>query len=109
MEFAQQHAADIISASPINYVKDAKLCGSLFSQNDTTGLVCGVNSDFFVDHAEPLQALDWFKQMGTWQLGDLPDGHEFLLLFDVPRRARLRSSQRKYSQAGDVQTEASSA
>lgn len=73
---------------PITYIKNAKLCGSLFSPDakDTAGLVCGVDSQFFVDHDEPSEALARISQRGEWPLGgNLPDGHEFLLLFDKPR------------------------
>jgi len=93
LDYARQHAVGIVAASPISYVKNAKLCGKLFHPEDSTGLVCGVDSDFFVNHTEPLEALAWFKDMGEWPLGDLPDGHEFLLLFDVTRRRRSPSSQ----------------
>jgi hypothetical protein len=51
-----------MEASPIGYVKDAKPCGSVFDPNDTSGLVSSVNSGFFVDHEEPLQALAWVKE-----------------------------------------------
>ncbi|KAF4508818.1 hypothetical protein G6O67_005151 [Ophiocordyceps sinensis] len=81
--FAERHAASVLAASPVGYVKDAKLRGNLFHPRDTTGLVCGVDTDFYVDHAEPLEALARVNESGGWPFGDLPDGHEFLLLFDV--------------------------
>ncbi|KAH8729260.1 hypothetical protein BGZ61DRAFT_446059 [Ilyonectria robusta] len=86
LDFARQHTAGVLAASPVSYIKDAKPCGSLFHPADTTGLTCGVNSNFFVDHAEPLEALKRAKESRGWPLGDLPDGHEFLLLFDVAHR-----------------------
>ncbi|KND91832.1 hypothetical protein TOPH_03363, partial [Tolypocladium ophioglossoides CBS 100239] len=103
LDFARQHAADVMAGSPVSYIKGAKLCGSLFHPGDTTGLRCGVDSDFFVDHTEPLEALAWFKEMGEWPLGDLPDGHEFLLLFELARRRRSRPLQR----AGQEKSQAS--
>jgi hypothetical protein len=93
MDFARQHAADVMTGSPVSYIKDARLCGSLFDSEDTSGLKCGVDSNFFVDHTEPLDAQVRFKELGGWPLGDLPDGHEFLLMFDVARRNKSRSSQ----------------
>ncbi|KAH6889408.1 hypothetical protein B0T10DRAFT_404855, partial [Thelonectria olida] len=92
--FAEEHAASIMKESPIAYVKNAKLRGSLFSSEDETGLVCGVDSDFYVDHEEPLKALSWFKAAGEWPLGELPDGYEFLLLFDVSCRRRSPSPKK---------------
>ncbi|KAL7627323.1 hypothetical protein AAE478_001515 [Parahypoxylon ruwenzoriense] len=64
---------------------------------------CGVDSNFFVDHTEPLEALAWLKEAGEWPLGDLPDGHEFLALFDVPRRRRSRSAQRASQERCQIQ------
>lgn len=92
MDFAAAHAVGVMSASPVSYVKDAKVCGRLFDAQDTSGLICGVASNFYVDHAEPLEALSWFQENGGWPLGDLPDGHEFLLLMDKPHRRRSRSA-----------------
>ncbi|KAK0655420.1 hypothetical protein B0T16DRAFT_317604 [Cercophora newfieldiana] len=94
LDFAQVHATTVIASSPIAYVQDAKLRGSLFSEGSSNGLVSGVDSGFFVDHEEPLAALAWLRERGQWQLGDLPDGHEFLLVFDSARRRRWRSSGR---------------
>lgn len=79
-----------MAASPVGYVKGAKLRGSLYQPpgDDTSGLVSGADTDFFVDHQEPLDALAWLREEGDgWPLGDLPEGHEFLLLFKAgPQR-----------------------
>ncbi|OAA63880.1 Acyl-CoA N-acyltransferase [Cordyceps fumosorosea ARSEF 2679] len=88
LEYARQHARGVLAASPVRYIKNASLRGSLFDAGDTTGLKCGVDTSFFVDHAEPVAALARVKASGEWPLGDLPDGHEFLLLFDVAREKR---------------------
>ncbi|KAI1773744.1 hypothetical protein F4818DRAFT_452772 [Hypoxylon cercidicola] len=81
--FARNNAADFIAASPIGYIKDARLRGSLFDPEDVTGLTCGVDSNFFVDHAEPFAVLAQIELHEEWPLGYFPDGHEFLLLFEV--------------------------
>lgn len=47
------------------------------------GVVSSVDTHFFVDHQEPLKALERVKQQGQWRLGDLLDGHEFLAIFSV--------------------------
>lgn len=95
----QAHARNIIAASPIAYVRDAKLCGTLFdpsgataeTDTNTDGLVSGVDTEFFVDHKEALSALAWLRKHELWSLGDLPDGHEFLLVFESTRYRRSRS------------------
>ncbi|KAG7111738.1 hypothetical protein HYQ44_009933 [Verticillium longisporum] len=89
LDFAQAHAAGVMAASPIEYIQAAKLRGSLFDSRDTGEMVSAVDSGFYVDHDEPLEALAWFKANRTWPLGDLPDGHEFL--FSVGRSTQRRS------------------
>ncbi|CAH0053958.1 unnamed protein product [Clonostachys solani] len=91
LDFARQYAAGVMAGSPVNYVKNARLCGNLFNLGDISGLKCGVDLNFFVDYTEPLDALAWFKELGEWPLGDLPDRHEFLLMFNVAQRRRSRS------------------
>ncbi|CAN8096746.1 unnamed protein product [Discula destructiva] len=92
LDFIQQNASTFLESSPIEYIRDARPCGSLFEEN-SNGMVAGVNSGFFVDHEEPLEALSIIQADELhWPLGDLPDGSEFLLL--IPRsqhRSRSRS------------------
>ncbi|KAM0797692.1 hypothetical protein BDR22DRAFT_882065 [Usnea florida] len=90
LDFIKEHAERIMKESPIRYVKDAKLRGSLFNPEDASGLVSSVDTDFWVDHTEPLEALAWVRDKGDWPLGDLVDGHEFLLVMDVRRRTRSK-------------------
>jgi hypothetical protein len=92
LDFVQAHAKAIMEPSPIDYIKEAKLCGNLFNPESTSGIVSGVDTGFFVDHQEPLEALqsipkDW------WPLGDLSDGHEYLLIIEgTKRRSRSLSA-----------------
>ena len=79
MDFCKEHAQAILESSPVAYVKDMVLHGSLFDANCTTGAVSSVFTSFYVDHSEPLEALDKYKQNG-WVLGELLDGHEFLII-----------------------------
>lgn len=84
-----------MQASPIPYIREAKLRGALFEPEDSTGLVCGVNTQFFVDHEEPIEALKMVQETWEWPLGDLLDGHEFLLILPGKhRRFRSRSSSK---------------
>jgi len=87
----KDNAESIMKASPVGYVRDAKLRGRLFNPKDTSGLVSSVETGFFVDHEEPLEALAWVRESMDWPLGELFDGHEFILILQARRRSRLRS------------------
>ncbi|EEH19746.2 hypothetical protein PABG_02005 [Paracoccidioides brasiliensis Pb03] len=101
LDFIKGNAEAIMKTSPISYIREAKLCGTLLKPNDSTGLVCGVDTGFFVDHQEPLEVLEKVRE--TWQLplGDLPYGHEYLLVLPGKRRrSRSRSlskTRKRYS------------
>lgn len=69
--------------SPVQYLRDAKLRGSLFEENCTSGAISSVFTDFYVDHAEPLDALLVYKTRHQWVLGELLDGHEFLIILPI--------------------------
>jgi hypothetical protein len=86
----------IMKSSPISYIRDAELRGSLFNPEDVDGLVSCVATNFFVDHTEPLEALAWVRENTNWPLGDLVDGHEFILIIEGRRRARY-TSRSKYT------------
>ena len=89
--FIRDNAEAIMKVSPITYVNEAALRGSLFHLHDTSGAVSSVYTKFFVDHTEPLEALAWVREGLDWPLGDLLDGHEFLLIIEVRRRDRSKS------------------
>lgn len=65
LDFIKEHAEEIMKASPIRYVKDAKLRGSLFNPEVASGLVSSVDTGFLVDHTEPLEALAWARGIVT--------------------------------------------
>ncbi len=94
--FIRDNAEAIMKVSPISYVKNAELRGSLFDPEDTSGVVSSVYTRFFVDHTEPLEALTWVREALDWPLGELLNGYEFLLMITVRRRDRSRS--RSFSQ-----------
>ena len=75
-----------MGTSPVPYVRDAKLCGALSNPEDSTGLVSGVNTSFYVDHKEPMDALRRVRETRQWPLGALPEGHEYLLVLPGQRR-----------------------
>ena len=81
--FILKNASKILASTPIDYLKDAKPCGSLFDENCTTGAVSCLDTKFYLDHHEPLDALNIFKSNGRWCLGELPEGNEFLIIVPV--------------------------
>lgn len=63
----------------MNYVRTAKLRGALFE--DKPSDYGTIYTSFWVDHEEPLDALEIIRSKGVdWSLGDLPDGHESLII-----------------------------
>ena len=91
LDFIRDNADAVIKASPIDYVKNGELYGSLFDSEDTSGAISSVNTKFFVDHTEPLQALRRIRERLHWPLGELIDGYEFLVLVPISPRGRYRS------------------
>ncbi|KAI2375422.1 hypothetical protein LOY91_002179 [Ophidiomyces ophidiicola] len=84
LDFIQAHAAAIMKASPVSYVRDARLHGSLFdSATNPHGAVSSADTNFHVDHREPSAALAEIRATMDhyWPLGDLGgDRHEYLLI-----------------------------
>jgi len=64
----------------------------------------GVDTEFFVDHEDPLSALAWLREQEVWPLGDLPDGQEFVLLFESMRHRRSRWLSRRPEEAENRET-----
>ncbi|TWU71603.1 hypothetical protein ED733_003298 [Metarhizium rileyi] len=91
LDFIGEHSRAIMEKSPIQYVKEAVVRGTLFNQEDSSGLISGVDTGFFVDHEEPLQALQQVRDNHSWPLGTLPDGHEYLLIVCAKKRGQASS------------------
>ena len=81
----REHARSIMSCCPVGYIREAKCKGSLFEDGQTnSGVVSCANTGFYVDHTEPLEALEIIKREGiSWPLGTLPDGCEFLIFVKI--------------------------
>jgi len=80
LDFVKQHAKNIIDSTPIQYLKESKLHGSLFSDVDDS-TVSSVNSNFFTDHTKVLEYLNEYLRLGRhWPLGALLEGHEFFIV-----------------------------
>src|SRR6266498_1606026 len=91
LDFIKDQTEGIMKSSSISYVRGAKLHGILFNPDDTDGAVSCVDTGFFIDHSEPLEALASVRETMERPLGELLDGHEFLLILQVRRRARSTS------------------
>jgi hypothetical protein len=79
LSIAKEYATRIMEASPVEYVRTAKLHGSLFDDNMSDGTVSCADTGFFVDHTEPLEAFAAVHAKGiSWPFGRLPEGYEFL-------------------------------
>ncbi|KAJ8131581.1 hypothetical protein O1611_g2047 [Lasiodiplodia mahajangana] len=80
LDFIVKSSNRIMKASPITYIRDAEPQGSIFNAQDSTGLVSGVDTKFLVDHDETLEVLNEVRKKRDWPLGELPEGHEYLLV-----------------------------
>jgi len=67
------------------YVKDMELHGSLFKDGCTTGTISCAFTNFYVDHNEPLEALAAYKAGKCWVLGELLEGHKFLIILPAQK------------------------
>jgi len=93
-QFIRLHARNILDTTTVGYLKTAQLRGSLFEQKPAQGVVSSVYTEFFVNHDEPLEALAHFQQSRGWSLGNLLDGHEFLIILPVPAVSPTISERR---------------
>lgn len=81
LEMTKRYARAVMDSCPVGYVKEGKLRGTLFSGDSKDGIVSCADTQFWVDHEEPLQALKSVKEKGlVWPFGELPDVHEYLVL-----------------------------
>jgi hypothetical protein len=77
LTFCQAHVKSILDTSPVLYIRDMQLCGTLFEDDCNTSAISSVFTNFFVDHCEPLAALTIYKASSGWILGDLLEGFSF--------------------------------
>jgi hypothetical protein len=86
LEVIRQQASTAMKSCPVEYVRSAGLRGSLFESNaNGDGAVSCADTTFWVDHQEPLEALELIKEKGlVWPFGNLPEGNEFLALVAKP-------------------------
>lgn len=58
LDFVREHGEAIMNASPISYIRNAKPHGKVFDPEVADGTISCVDTSFFVDHTEPLEALE---------------------------------------------------
>lgn len=80
LSITKAHATDIMNSSLVGYVRTAKLCGALFEDDANNSTVSCAETQFFVDHTEPLEALAAVHKSISWPFYHLPEGHEFLVM-----------------------------
>lgn len=83
--FIRTHITRIINLCNIPYLIDKPLIGSLFQQIRQPGddVRLQINTEFYIDHAEPLEALSNLPVDVEWSLGSLLEGCEFIVVFSV--------------------------
>jgi hypothetical protein len=90
LHFIRDNAEKVLAASDVKYLKDAQLRGLIFQEDNDSGAISSVFTEFYIDHKEPLEVLAKFKAKSKWCLGELLDGHEFLALFPVTPMRPIR-------------------
>jgi predicted GNAT family acetyltransferase len=81
LEMTKENAREIMGFCPVGYVQEAKLREEGEDVKVKDGVISCADTGFWVDHQEPLAALKTLKDEGRkWHLGDLPEGHEYLVI-----------------------------
>lgn len=70
INFQREQAHSVMKSCPVGYVRSAALIA---------GGLCA-DTQFWVDHTEPKEALRVMEGKGSWVLGGLPEGCEYLAL-----------------------------
>ncbi|KAI0737885.1 hypothetical protein C8Q80DRAFT_1222624 [Daedaleopsis nitida] len=83
LRFVAEHAAAVLRCSSVSYLKDAQVRGSLFDASVADGTVSSANTNFFVNHEEPNTILSHYLAENNWSLGNLLEGHEFIVLLPM--------------------------
>ncbi|KAK0493342.1 hypothetical protein EDD18DRAFT_1179631 [Armillaria luteobubalina] len=84
LDFIRKNAPGMLSATTVDYLKNAQLRGSLFEEKPVAGTVSSIDTKFYVDRGEPLAVLKaHIASSGSWPLGELLEGHEFLIVVKV--------------------------
>lgn len=102
LSIAKTHAIQIMDSSPVEYVRTAKLHGALFEEDAKDGTISCADTEFFVDHTEPLEALAAVREKGiSWPFGDLPEDMNSWLWSRVRILLRWRDAEQKDPQTSE--------
>ena len=82
LDFIKKYVRHAFTTCNIEYLIGKNLVGKLFG-NESDETVALVDSEFYIDHTKPVQALANLPSYIYWPLGKLLEGHEFVALFSV--------------------------
>jgi hypothetical protein len=71
--------------SPVPYIRGARPRGSVFEMDSSDDCISCIDTQFFVDHTEPMSALERARHERPWLLGELQEGCEWVLMFRSKR------------------------
>ena len=94
--FIKTYVTHIYTICNITYLIDKPLVGSMFQtipHVDESTPKALINSEFHIDHREPLDALTSLPLDVQWPLGPLLEGHEFIVMFEVGTNRRRTSGE----------------
>lgn len=76
-------------ASPVKYVRNMELHGSLFEDKCLSGAVSSVFTNLYFDHTNLFITFPRDQSPRPWPLGDLLEGHEFLIIMPASGTSNL--------------------
>ena len=93
--YTSHHMRSIFSSCPVNYIRHANHNDASLDGTCDNRPLCSIDTGFYVDHTEPLEVLRAVHRdrPGQWCLGDLREGHEFLLILPADRFPELETAR----------------
>lgn len=85
LAFIGANAPRVLASSTVGYIKTAELRGTAFGDARDPAVVSSVFTNFYVSHVEPLDILETYIARSNWSLGELLEGHEFLIIVPVSK------------------------
>ena len=80
LHLLRTQAAPCMAYSPVRYIREGKMNGSLWGLGDTTG-VATLDTTFLVERQGMREAMRSMTERGRqWPLGGLPEGHEWVCM-----------------------------
>ena len=85
LAFIGANARRVLASSTVGYIKTAELRGTAFGDARDPAVVSSAFTNFYVSHVEPLGILETYVARSIWSLGELLEGHEFLIIVPVSK------------------------